>query len=600
MSSLSDYFNESTKDLVDQHLIPETSETTTIDEPIRFLSGSLYHGQVRNRKRHGYGVMKFHSGHYYEGNWREDRPTFGRFNYRNGQSVEGYFNEQAFTNYARYQVPGNFKYEGEMVNTDDDIDFHASGKGYVCYERGDEFWGSLELGWKRLRGLHKWTSENTTYEGVFQDNLPDGRGVTVYPSGSKYVGDHKANGRHGFGVFTWADGRKFEGNWVENEYDVGIYTYANGDVYEGMFQGAVKQGKAKYTWSNGDTYEGEYVENVKSGVGVLTFSDGRVQRGIFKDDAYVGLVPGEEGKNIPSESLKSESETQDKASGQETASEENSKKKEEKTPTKVERHRRLSKEDIEQRVNYEQAKVKEFARSYWDNTVDEIMRNKGSEIEAKRKKSLEDQQDADKLKKRNNSGIETREVTEEEKVLIADQEKAFQEKYNEVTAVLTNGSSKSNGSAKMENSYEADEETEEKNIKEEHSDADPITLSPTIKITPVESNRIFIKQGSMDYYADSRSEGDSGSDNDTKKRSSSTAVSSEARFLGFGKENRAKGKSHSIAHPGQHKVHFVLDVNDCDDDEDETLADVNKGMKKQNRKLKALVESIKQFNRQLI
>ena len=41
-----------------------------------------------------------------------------------------------------------------------------------------------------------------------------------YPDGSQYVGTHAFNmfgeyRKHGYGIFTWADGKQYEGYWVD-------------------------------------------------------------------------------------------------------------------------------------------------------------------------------------------------------------------------------------------------------------------------------------------------------------------------------------------------------------------------------------------------
>ena len=53
------------------------------------------------------------------------------------------------------------------------------------------------------------------------------------------------------GVYTWLDGRRYEGEWVDNNM----------------------HGKGIYTWKDGRKYEGDYVNDKKHGHGIYTWAD---------------------------------------------------------------------------------------------------------------------------------------------------------------------------------------------------------------------------------------------------------------------------------------------------------------------------------------
>ena len=40
-----------------------------------------------------------------------------------------------------------------------------------------------------------------------------GRGVFTWPDGRNYEGDYVEDKKEGQGAFTWPDGRKFDGGW---------------------------------------------------------------------------------------------------------------------------------------------------------------------------------------------------------------------------------------------------------------------------------------------------------------------------------------------------------------------------------------------------
>jgi L1 cell adhesion molecule like protein len=61
---------------------------------------------------------------------------------------------------------------------------------------------------------------------------------------------------HGFGIETWNDNSRYEGN------------YSHGK----------KDGFGKYYWNDGSYYVGNMAENLLSGFGIYHWSDGRVNK----------------------------------------------------------------------------------------------------------------------------------------------------------------------------------------------------------------------------------------------------------------------------------------------------------------------------------
>ena len=45
---------------------------------------------------------------------------------------------------------------------------------------------------------------------------------------------------HGFGIYTWLDGRKYEGEYHMNKkHGMGTYTYSDGSQYNGSWMNGV-------------------------------------------------------------------------------------------------------------------------------------------------------------------------------------------------------------------------------------------------------------------------------------------------------------------------------------------------------------------------
>ena len=92
------------------------------------------------------------------------------------------------------------------------------------------------------------------YEGQMElIGIPCGFGILTYPDGCRYEGRFKPckksdpssedveialfhAKRHGKGDFTWADGRKYCGDWAENSiHGVGIMSWPDGRIFSGSF-----------------------------------------------------------------------------------------------------------------------------------------------------------------------------------------------------------------------------------------------------------------------------------------------------------------------------------------------------------------------------
>ena len=81
------------------------------------------------------------------------------------------------------------------------------------------------------------------YEGQWDmdSNLPSGKGVQIWPDGSRYDGQWKEGKHHGFGRLVHAEGDVYEGMWKEDQaHGYGIYQHYNGNRYEEFIPKKVK------------------------------------------------------------------------------------------------------------------------------------------------------------------------------------------------------------------------------------------------------------------------------------------------------------------------------------------------------------------------
>lgn len=85
----------------------------------------------------------------------------------------------------------------------------------------------------------------------------------------------------------------YEGK-CKNGLASGRGTAVGADRYEGQFTKGLPDGKGIYTWANGDTYDGEWVNGQRHGIGKYIMhinSRDSIQDGMWQNDEYKGPKP---------------------------------------------------------------------------------------------------------------------------------------------------------------------------------------------------------------------------------------------------------------------------------------------------------------------
>lgn len=141
---------------------------------------------------------------------------------------------------------------------------------------------------KKRQGYGKMYYSNLNYyEGFWQNDKPEGKGVCVWKDGGKYAGEFKSGRLEGTGKRLYSNGNHFEGNFVNSKRKgKGKMKFKNGDFYDGEWSSDEMQGKGMYVWSSGDTYIGEFNRDKKDGKGTLTLSTGEVYQGSWSGGVY--------------------------------------------------------------------------------------------------------------------------------------------------------------------------------------------------------------------------------------------------------------------------------------------------------------------------
>ena len=69
---------------------------------------------------------------------------------------------------------------------------------------------------------------------------------------------------HGQGLYTWQDGRKYEGDYYnDKKHGFGIYTWADGRQYHGMWKDGKQHGEGKYILPSGVQRRGQWRDGVR-------------------------------------------------------------------------------------------------------------------------------------------------------------------------------------------------------------------------------------------------------------------------------------------------------------------------------------------------
>ncbi|CAF4929612.1 unnamed protein product [Rotaria sp. Silwood1] len=124
--------------------------------------------------------------------------------------------------------------------------------------------------------------ETSNKQELFRVSSIRAENVCIVPAGD-WVNDK----RTGQGVFTLANGERYEGQFKDNNFNgKGTYYYANGNQYTGDWVDDKKSGKGVFTWANGNQYKGQFKDDNKHGKGKLYHANGDVQKGVWFNDFF--------------------------------------------------------------------------------------------------------------------------------------------------------------------------------------------------------------------------------------------------------------------------------------------------------------------------
>jgi len=160
--------------------------------------------------------------------------------------------------------------------------------------------GSNYEEWTNCKGKYK-TELGYLYEGLFREGIII-KGISIYPGGSKYVGNFKNFKPHGYGTFVWTNGDKYFGDFIDGKASGnGTKIWADGKKYMGTFLNDNLDGEGTLFYPKGKKYEGEFIKGKRHGEGTFTYIDGTAYRGTFVKGVEVGMgvCIGVDGSSLP-------------------------------------------------------------------------------------------------------------------------------------------------------------------------------------------------------------------------------------------------------------------------------------------------------------
>ena len=134
-------------------------------------------------------------------------------------------------------------------------------------------------------GDYKWESKQS-YDGVWLNGQPHGKGTINFANGSQYIGPFKHGLGHGYGEMTEkkSDGSirwKYKGNFINGRRSGwGSLTIRSTNKYVGNFLNGMAHGRGSYFYLiSGNVLEGDYFKGVARGDCKMTFKSGSVFEG---------------------------------------------------------------------------------------------------------------------------------------------------------------------------------------------------------------------------------------------------------------------------------------------------------------------------------
>ena len=170
-----------------------------------------------------------------------------------------------------------------VTRNDKRKDFYSDGR--LKYE-GDIVNGKYEGFGKQI------FEDGTYYEGQWENNKKNGKGILYYKDGTiKYDGDFINDKKEGNGKFVFENGEYYIGQWFNNKRSgKGKEFCKDGTLkYDGEFFNDQKEGNGKCCFEDGEYYIGQWSNGKMNGQGKFYDKNNRLlYNGNFKNGVFQG------------------------------------------------------------------------------------------------------------------------------------------------------------------------------------------------------------------------------------------------------------------------------------------------------------------------
>ncbi|MBL7035920.1 MAG: hypothetical protein ISR93_09275 [SAR324 cluster bacterium] len=226
---------------------------------LTLTDGSEFVGEWKDGKKHGPGTITAPDGRKLIGEWRNGKGLNGVMYNSNGEIISRMVNGKIVKDLNKSRNKNKFgvlyreknhlswkksgkkwflkgndrlmlKYEGEIVNE------VPNGKGIEIYPNGRKFEGTYING-VRMEGTEEFVNGDY-YVGKFKERLPHGQGILwIEKRKSKYVGNFRYGFYSGEGTITLANGSEYIGSFENNDYHgKGTFTSSEGTKFIGTWK----------------------------------------------------------------------------------------------------------------------------------------------------------------------------------------------------------------------------------------------------------------------------------------------------------------------------------------------------------------------------